>query len=200
MINPYAAFDCLLICDSLEGLLGTIAIGELHLFSYLSCLLSLFEKRPAADWGYAFAGTQSGSPFSPEIESAVAYLKRDGLLTGDAEYVALTDQGRNLYRSIEPFSENKRRARFVEAACSSALAVPVGMVRYALSQEPVLRAAATGSTRALEEGPGLQALYEQFGALATAIGFEAQDLMVPAVVWIKYLQHMSECTQEMAGL
>jgi hypothetical protein len=66
--------------------------------------------------------------------------------------------------------------------------MPVGSIREGLTNEPTLnRVNALGTTRQLLDGPGLEGIYQQFTVLSQAVGVDAQDLMVPAVVWITYL-------------
>ncbi|MCP4698062.1 MAG: hypothetical protein GY862_14590 [Gammaproteobacteria bacterium] len=48
-INPYAYFDCLSISARLEKTLGSVFKGEIYLFAYLACLLSLYKKHPVSD-------------------------------------------------------------------------------------------------------------------------------------------------------
>ncbi len=64
-MNPYAAFDALQIIASLQSIYRNVAEAEVHLFAYLSCLLSLYSGQPVGDWGYDFAGTTTGSAVDP---------------------------------------------------------------------------------------------------------------------------------------
>jgi hypothetical protein len=193
MINSAAAFDCLSIGDRLQCSLKNFAPGEVHLFAYLSCLLSLYAGNAASDWGYTFAGTRHGSPFSPEINDAVEDLVALGLLSHERGYLVVALEGQEEYQVFRQFSQNGIREKYLEAACSSLLSLPVGLIRSALSEEPMLRPSTKlDSTRALFAGPGLELLHEQFRALSSAIGIETQDLLVPATVWLTFLSHGSE--------
>jgi hypothetical protein len=69
-IVPEDYFDCLAIAVGTPRSVAPLSVQELHLFSYLACLLALFEGRPVADWGYRFALTSKGYPFSAEFEAA----------------------------------------------------------------------------------------------------------------------------------
>jgi hypothetical protein len=93
MPNAFASFDALFIARELSLKLGNAAAGEIHLFAYLGCLLSLFEGKPAAEWGYNFAGLESGSPFSPELYEANMELDRVGFLASEGSRVVITDLG-----------------------------------------------------------------------------------------------------------
>jgi len=190
VLNPYATFDCLSIGAKLQASLGNVAPTELQLFAYLSCLLSLYRQRPVAEWGYSFAGTEYGAPFSPEINSAITQLIIEGLLFEEDCYLKVTDEGQKEYRILLSLSQNAQREVFLEGACSSLLALPISIVREALHSEPGLRSALKlNSTRMLlsEGNPEMRMLYKQFETLGQAIGMKVDNLMIPSVVWLTYL-------------
>lgn len=189
-MNPEATFDVLAIVAHLEPTVGRVLPSEVHLFSYLGCLLSLYSGNPVADWGYAFAGTVEGSPFSASVNEALGALRASSDLVGDGTGLALSAPGRNEYELLRTLGQNSHREEFLVGACSSVLALPVPVVRSALQQEPALRrVAAIAAPRPLLETVDLDGLYEQFKALASVIGAEVSDVMVPAVAWLTYLVH-----------
>ena len=193
MINPDAAFDCLSIARRLQSSLKNSAPGEIHLFAYLSCLLSLYGGQAASSWGYSFAGTQHGSPFSPELNGALEDLLALGLLSSEGQYLMVAQEGTEEYGELRRLSQNLMREKYIEAACSSLLSLPVGLIRSALSEEPMLRPSSKlGSTRALLVGPGLELLHQQFRDLSNAVGVDTRDLLVPATVWLTFLSHGAE--------
>ena len=178
MINPTAAFDCLSIARRLQSSLKNSAPGEIHLFAYLSCLLSLYGGQAASSWGYSFAGTQHGSPFSPELNGALEDLLALGLLSSEGQYLMVAQEGTEEYGELRRLSQNLMREKYIEAACSSLLSLPVGLIRSALSEEPMLRPSTKlGSTRAL--------LRSWFGTPSSAVsrpsnavGVDTRDLLV----------------------
>ncbi len=193
MVNPDAAFDVLAITRYVEGILGNVAYGEFHLFAYLACLLSLYRRRPVTDWGYEFAGTREGSPFSHQIAEAVETLERSGLLTQEDRLFRSTDEGAAELEGWRTLGRNRSREEFLSGACSSALALPVGLLRTAMGREPSLsRAADVEGTRPLLERRELETLYAQFEVLSRAIGVEVEELSVPAVIWLTYLAQIAE--------
>jgi len=158
------------------------------LFAYLGCLLSLYSGHPVADWGYTFTGTVEGSPFSASVSEAVGALRASSDLLSDTTGLALSDSGREEYELLRTLPRNAAREEFVAGACSSVLALPVPLVRSAMQQEPALRrVTALAASRPLLEGVDVDVLYEQFQGLASVIGTEIRDLMVPAVAWLTYL-------------
>jgi len=191
--NPQAVFDCLYIGRSLTTSLGTIAEAELHLFAYLSCLLFLYKGHPASDWGYEFTSTHTGAPYSLALQASVQGLIGASLLRASGEFLVLEPAGIEECNQLSALSLNSERIAFLEAACSSQLMLPVGIIRMAISEEPTLRPTVKYATsRRLLDGPATVRLYEQFDALNQAVGSETPDLLVPASVWLTYLSHIAK--------
>src|SRR5579862_4797161 len=110
MPSSSASFDFLFITEELSLKLGTATVGETHLFAYLGCLLSLFEGQPVADWGYSFAGLESGSPFSPELQEAYAELERAGFVSSSDGAVTVTGLGKEqvgVFKGLKMFMPRK---------------------------------------------------------------------------------------------
>lgn len=188
MLIPEAAFDVLAIVAGLTPPFSEVLFSEVHLFAYLSCLLSLYDGQPVADWGYSFAGTREGSPYAHPLSDSIQSLYGSGFLIGDERLIQISEAGRQEYEFLCTLSQNIRRTEYVAGACASVLALPLGVVRAALSQEPALkRTAALAATRPLLESADQSVLYEQFEALSEAVGVDIHDLMVPAVAWLMYL-------------
>jgi hypothetical protein len=192
MANASASFDFLFITGKLCARFGTATFGEIHLFSYLGCLLSLFRGQPAADWGYSFAGLDSGSPFSAELQAACPDLELAGLILGEAGSIAITPEGEKELEFLSGLQHFGPRKSYLTTALESLLSFPVGMVRNALSMEPGLRPALkVGGSRPLLEETALGQLHEHFEALHSALG-ECHDLLVPSSLWLTYLLELAK--------
>jgi hypothetical protein len=187
-INPFACFDCLAIGIRLQRNFDYIGNSEFHLFSYFACLLSLYRGNPVAEWQYSFAGTKQGSPFSEDIDEAIQRLLKVSLLNQHGLRITISDRGIVEYETLLSLRINAERDVYIEGACTSALALPMGAVRHAVYQEPQLKASLVlNDSRRLLEGPGVATLHDHFSALSQAIGIDAGDLIVPATVWLSYL-------------
>lgn len=199
MLNPFAFYDSLALSNKLQGILGSCVRSEIHLFSYLSCLLSLYKKCPAADWGYSFAGTQYSAPFSKEVEDAINISVNYGLLIEADQYIQISRRGVSECQNLSRLGQNMERERFLDGACSSVLAMPVNILRTSLLSEPGLNTSTKLSSPRLlldESNPSLVLLYDQFQALSKTIGVELDDLMVPAVLWLTYLSNTQKDSKE----
>jgi hypothetical protein len=193
MVSPYAAFDSLYIAAALKANVQYPVVAELHVLAYLAVLLSLYRGQPVADWGYGFAGTRDGSPFSPEIDGAIRALSGAGLLKASEGRIENTESGAAELSALQDLSQNRERVSYLEAACSSTLTMPVGVIRHALAQEPTLKPTSRlVTTRPLLDGPYMGRLYDQFEALGKTVGVEHKDLLIPATVWLSYLWRASE--------
>lgn len=201
MPNTKAIYDVLTICDLIGDSLNGISKSEFYYFTYLSCLLSLYDGNPVADWEYQFVTTKWGTPYSREIQEAVELLISGGSTQAKGNIVLLTSLGRDRLHFFRSLIEFKSRRKYIRAACSSALALPLGLFRHALHQEPTIRSANTresGGALLDDAGPSIQVLYEQFGALNSTLGEHQSNLLGPSVAWLQYLIEIEEANREIA--
>jgi hypothetical protein len=186
-----AAFDVLSITRRLEQALDGVTRAEIHLLAYVACLLAMFRRVPAAEWGYGFIRSQWGAPFSAEIEGALVMLAEGGLVRIRRETLAMTTAGEEMLGFLDGTVEHGWRIQYLEGACDSALAMSAGVIRDALRQEPGLRRASVHHEPRNLLGAGEDAaLYEQFGILSSVVSVEVSDLMVPSVLWLSYLKEI----------
>ena len=66
MARIEAAFDCLTMVSLVRDLRYGPTAGEVHLLTYLASVLAIYDQRGegVTAWGYRFASTPSGAPFS----------------------------------------------------------------------------------------------------------------------------------------
>ncbi|MCP4610371.1 MAG: hypothetical protein GY845_16795 [Planctomycetes bacterium] len=190
MFNPYAYCDSLSIINHLQEQLDSVAIAEVHLFSYLACLLSLYKGQSVSEWGYDFAITRYAYPYSPALNESIDLLIATGKIVDDEHYLRSLEAGRKQHELLLTLSTNSEREPFIKGACASALAWSVGSIHSVLFQKADGNAIALKQSRALLTESGLETLYEQFAMLSSAIGVEVENLMVPAVVWLTYLSEI----------
>jgi hypothetical protein len=173
--------------------------GEIHLFAYLACLLSLYRLQPTAAWGYVFVRTDSGLPFSDSIALAAKALAPGGLVevSSDEGYL-ITARGRAALHQFGTLGLMRERVEFIQAACDAAITIPPTTIRRALSAEPGLTMAANRSlyTSLGSEG-AREALYEQFKILHRVLGFDVASLLIPAMAWLTYLSEPAGSSQNL---
>jgi len=195
-LNSLAFFDCLSIARRIQSQVGSVLSSELHTFAYLSCLLSLYKGNPVSEWGYDFIGIRQNAPYSQPIDDSKSNILRLGFFDIDKEqYIRVSPSGILEHDRLKLLKIYSRREQFIEGACSSILALPIGLIRNALSKEPNLLASQeSNSVKALldERSPSLVLLYDQFNALSSAVRIEMTNLMIPAIVWLSYLSKINE--------
>jgi hypothetical protein len=188
-MNPAAIFDVLAIHGHLRRSVGAISRSELHLFAYLGCLLSLYDRRPASEWRYSFAATKFGAPFSTELDASYRDAVLEGVIAvdSDPEVSKLTPRGGEELGELSTLLTLKARDRYLEAACATSLMLPVSMTRDAVGSDSRIKSsAALQTTRALLTNDWYADIHSQFDALRSAVGDASIDLLAPAVVWVRY--------------
>lgn len=194
-VSPEAMFDCLSICHEIEAIAGGAGESEIANFGYLGCLLSVYTGSPPSEWGYTFAATKAAAPYSDNLTDAVETLRLSGLLDEGPKGFSLTPRGEAQLAGLSKLSRFRQRKVYLNAACQSATAIPLPLVTASISAEPQLRQALRlSSLRPLLDEAGRHAVLAHFAALSEAVP-NAEDLFVPAVVWLSYLARQVEADE-----
>lgn len=183
--NPEALFDSLVIVRELDRILQGVSRLEIQKLAFLACILSLYRGKPASEWGYQFARTPFGTPFSRQIDSACDILIRSGELNiNSMSRMTLTDDGKELIQQLEVLENCSRRLPYLKSATTSLLVVPPGTFMRGLDNEPTTNASSTKARGAtLLDGPAAQLLYDDFASLSSIFD-DSADLITPSVVWL----------------
>src|SRR5215469_17108196 len=113
MNNPAAYFDMLYLGGRMSDLVEGFSRPELHLLSYASCLLSLYEGYPVAEWGYEFIAAENGLPFSPDIDASIdVALDLVQIRRGDP-LMLLSNEGAAEMAELRQLEGNKARERYL---------------------------------------------------------------------------------------
>lgn len=191
-MNPEAHFDCLHIAAELDAPLGGVTRLEIQRIAFLSCLLSIYTAHPVSDWGYKFANTGTGLPFSNHLVGAGDFLIATAALRDNGDRLQITSHGKNLLARLSQLQSMAPRIPCVNAAAASLLAVPNSVMADGLQQEPTTVASQLrDSPTMLLDAPHLQTLHNHFDALAAVIPRGNKDLLSPAVLWLSYMAHVN---------
>lgn len=196
-MNPEAHFDCLLIASELDRPLGGVTRLEMQRVAFLSCLLSIYTKQAASDWGYRFANTGTGLPFSGHLVSATDYLVATSLLSEAQGRLRPTPRGSQMLAGLAALQLMAPRVPCINAAAASLLAVPGSVMAEGLQQEPTTVASRLrDSPTMLLDEPHLRTLHDHFAALAAVIPPGQHDLLSPSVLWLTYMAHVNEAKED----
>lgn len=186
-ISPEAYGDCLAILSTAPKAVTPVSVIEIHLFAYLACILALFGGQPVADWGYRFALTKEGFPFSAKLEEARKTLIQRGLLSVQSNALVIGIEPQlgeelELLKSLHSFSE---RLNWIRTATECTLALPLGSIRHALGSLPSIRAATNlNQNHALLQQNEIDKFYEEYSFVAGALEEGVEDVLAPAVIWL----------------
>jgi hypothetical protein len=186
-ISPEAYFDALAIMNDAPASVVPLSVNEMHLYSYLGCVFALFKGKPVAEWGYPFAITSDGFPFSVELDQAREMLCSAGIVELDNDGRMRARPGElgeelNTVLSVGPWQS---RRPWLRAATECALALPIGSIRHAVSRSPgVASSFLLGQRARLLEPTDATLLYEEYGIVSSVLGADTQDMLSPAVIWL----------------
>jgi hypothetical protein len=188
-LNKPACFDAMYILGQLQPVAGGGTQGEVQVFAYLSCVLTLFHQKAPIDWGYRFAALPPALPYAVDLTEAL-----DGLVA--AQYAqpvsrssyALTDQGQIEVQKWSRLYAFQERPAYLSAAVGASTFMSIPLVGAALRNDPQLVHADVLKRRVelFGDSPASDVL-EQFIALREALGGRVESLLTPALVYLEYL-------------
>ena len=189
-----AAFDSLTISSLLGSIDFSPTRGEIHLLAYLASLLSVYARKgeDASNWGYPFAATPGGAPFSESLEVEIQELVSRGAYRVVGNSLQLTPDGNQLQQALSRLNLARERFDYIDSASATVYALPVGLIRAAIARDPDLSlVAAHGHSRALMSENALARLYVEFSAIADVLGEAHGSLFAASVLWLTYLAEQS---------
>jgi len=196
-VDGVANFDALYVTRRVSRVYGELAEGEIHTLVYLAALLSIYSGRPPSWWGYEFHRVTPAAPFSEAVSEAIGFDVQVGLLKQRHHALSISRLGDRELELWEALPLNARRAPVLAASASAAIHLSLPVVGRSVQQEPqIKRATELSSERRLLTPLGLDALREQFEAVAEVLASQDENftataeasLLVVAVVWLEYLR------------
>jgi hypothetical protein len=187
-IAPGAYCDALVIANDAPKSIFPISVIEMHLFSYLGCVLALFRGKPISVWGYQYAVTSEGFPFSAQFEEARKSLVLAGLIESDEDGF-LKPRQPDLCRELNTILGlgywAAERRPWLRTATECALALPMGSIRFAINQTPGLAMPIKlGQASKLLDTDDVSLLYDEYKIVSSVLGPDAEDTLSPAVLWL----------------
>lgn len=187
-IVPEAFFDSLSLADKLDNFLDGFKLEEIHLFSYFSSFLYCHAGNSIASWPHRYIAV-NGYPFSDTINEAILRHIQNGLFENEGEYYTITGRGTKEFEKFKSLDTFSIREEILNAACTTSILIPYSQTVRALLNEPDLKKA-----QELQNNSWLdqENFYPQFKEISEAVGIQSEDLIIPAVTWINYLNEKNK--------
>lgn len=186
-ITPEAYYDILVLMTDAPTSVLPLSYIEIHLFSYLSCVLALSQGQAIEEWGYKYTVTTGGIPFSVELDNCLKHIENTGCIYQNSD--GLFNRNDNILENeISILSEIKswgNRRYYLKAAVECALALPIGSIRGAISTSPGMDLSVRLQQSAeLLESDDIDELYNEYQIITSILGHDFKDLLSPAVMWL----------------
>ena len=187
-VTPEAFFDSLSLAHKLDNYLDCFKIEEIHLFSYFSSLLFLYAGNPISSWQHRYT-ISNGYPFSTDINEAINRHITNGLFEKQNEFYNITARGTNEFSKFKNLESFSKREEFLNAVCTTSILVPYSDAIRALLNEPeIVKGTELQNNTWLEQ----MNIYPKFKQISEAGGVHAEDLVLPAITWINYLNEQQK--------
>jgi hypothetical protein len=193
-----ACFDVLVITENVSRTIGNVTQPEVYVLSYLACLIALYDGRSPEWWEYSFTATAVGAPYANALRDACELLILGGQLSEAGELLTLTPRGHSELDLLRSFPRYSQRLEYLSTASSCSLTLPLPSLSDSLTNEPQLRLALKRmERRPLLDEAGMALLTPHLDGLrqavsSTRVSSEKQDLLIPALVWLTYLNRGPE--------
>ncbi len=183
LVIPEAFFDSLSLAKKLDEVLDGFKPEEVQLFAYFSLILHVYNGGDAASWGYGFIVDEKGYPFSDALNNAIERHLKNGIFENKTDYYIITGRGVDEFNRFKKLSDFTAREKMANASCTTSILIPFSETRKALLNDPNLsKAKLLGGKRAIDN-----TVYVQFQEISQAIGAPVDDLIIPAISWINYI-------------
>lgn len=183
-------FDVLFIVSRIERVLGEVTTDEVNCFSYFACLLWIASGRSAEEWGYSYTSTVAGTPYCGEMAKSIDDLRLNGFLVETpSRGVKVSESGQVMVSRLQGFSLYKDRVVTLNAAVWTANVYPIGVIRYAIGQDPSVRAGKEHITQGwlLKSALQLEMLSDVGKSLYARVGGPTASMRVEASTWLENL-------------
>lgn len=184
---PSAALtDVVFLVGLAPASLAPVSIPEMHLYAYLANVVALNRGVPVSNWGYRFAVTKDGFPFSHDLEDAIENLVRRSVIVVANGYL---QRGDDLFVRefgvLDRLAQSARRKAWVGDAFACALHLPSGAVRDAINNSPgVATGLRHGRASTLLTDAEIEEIYREFALVGEVLGPDAEEKLEKVVVWL----------------
>ena len=181
-IEPKAYFDSLSIAHKLNNFLDGFEHNEIHLFSYFAAILFHYSGNPVEEWRYKFVISKVGYPHSKVLDDAIERHLISGNFEEKDNFLIITGRGSDEFNKLSKLPSFEKRENYLDAACTTSILIPYKDTKRALLDDPNIT-----KVKKLENQDWISFSNEKLKEITTALGAPADELLIPAISWIKYL-------------
>jgi len=184
--SAYAHTDLITLFGVMPKSLFPVSLVEAHLYCYLGNVIAVSNGLVHSEWGYSFAVSSIGFPYSGDLHRAAKNLVSRSVLVEDGVYLqsggtALEDQ----FCRVSSLGEAKRRLPWLEATTRCALNLPKGAIRSAIHSSPGFPTSVHGNSAVpLMQDLDASTILDEFGEIREMLGGESIGLLKPAILWL----------------
>lgn len=183
-VQPETFYDSLSLAHKLDDILDGFKLEEIHLFSYFSSILFLYNGNAITDWKYKFIIDHNGYPFSNYLNSAIERHIQNGLFDKHGDFYLISSQGKIEFNKFKKLATLIIREEYLNAACTTNILVPYSQTIRALLNDPgIYKNKQIKGERWLSQSD----TYKKFQEISEAVGVPSDDLIIPAVTWVTYI-------------
>lgn len=185
-VKPEAFYDSLSLAHKLDDILDGFKLEEIHLFSYFSSILFIYKGNALTDWKYKYIIDESGYPFSSNLNTAIERHNQNGFFDKNksGDFYLITSRGTDEFNKFKQMPSFKKREEYIDAACTTNILVPSSQTLRALLNDPeISKAKRLQNKQWLDQSD----TYRKFQEISEAVGVISEDLIIPAVTWVNYI-------------
>ena len=184
-LHSAAITDVVFLLGLLPESLTPISVAEMHMYAYLANVGALHRGVPISEWGYRFAVTSTGFPFSDSLASATENLIRRSIVSLDERQLSPDGMFDDEREVLESLAQSRRRKEWLEDALMCVLHLPQGAVRHAINRTPgMLVSLRFRRASALLRDKEIEEIYDEFELVHDVLGSDTVDALQPLVVWL----------------
>ena len=180
-ILPETYFDSLSIAHKLSHVIDGFKQREIHLFAYFSVILFHYAGYLVNEWKYKFIVGQDRYPYSKELDDAINKNLKNGYFKESSNFMIITSKGTDEYNRFKNLESNKKREKYINAACSTSVLIPY--------KETVKALLSDINTAKINNQNWITYTYSnnKLKEIIKVLDIPTDELLLPAICWIEYL-------------
>lgn len=198
-MNDYAVYDTLFLINRLErNFMHFPKVESINFFSYLSCLISIFDRRPYSDWGYKFHLT-SGEISSIDILTSIDYLANKGLISYETieRGYKLSSSGKRFFELIEEQRKYSERKSYLKGSADlTVISEEKILIDGIYANDDISVPNSRSAAKPVLSELAQHDMYTSLNSISTSIGIKSDDIIMSTLLWINYKAKENSITED----